>query len=345
MKRFLVAASACALILACTSAAAAAGSTTPADPVAGYVDALRTAARALEAASRAHAARVPDVHLPPAPLPGPPRFSPSLDEWLQATLRSAREEKHPKPRAQLLRAAAATLRSALVAAQAAAAPAQSPIRPTLAAILAQPAYHERESSTQAEVRKSWWQRFIEWLADTFARLLQGISNAAGGVPFLGQIVAVLVIGLIAGLVLLMGYRLARYILSLRRALASDQMGEPIQPGERPDALYARARAAAASGRFAAAVTLVFRAGLLQLDAGGFIPYDAARTAGEYRRSVHRKCAPAAAPFDALAQTFTLAAYAESPVDEQDWRGADDAYHTFTPIVGGSRATADSHEGA
>jgi hypothetical protein len=336
MKPRLFAASLCAFVLAGSSTALATGST---DSISGYTDALRTTARALEGAGRSHAALVPSAHLPPAPLPGPPRYSPSLDEWLQATLRSAHEEKHPKPRARLLRAAAATLRSALVAAHAAAAPPPSPVGSTLAAILANPAYHERESSAQAQVHKSWWQRFVEWLVGIFSRLFEGIANAAGGVPFLGQILVVLVMGLIAVLVLLMGYRIARYVLSLRRVRTSDEAGEPIAADEPADALYARARAAAASGRFGAAVALVFRAGLLQLDVRGVIPYDAARTAGEYRRSVRRRCAPAAAPFDALARSFTLAAYAESPVDERDWRGADDAYHSFTPLVGGPRTTA------
>jgi hypothetical protein len=339
MKRGLFAASLCAFVLAGSGAALAAGSTGLTDPPAGYADALRTAAQTLEGAARSHAAPVPRLRLPPAPLPGPPRYSPSLDEWLQATLRSAHEEKHLKARARLLRAAAATLRSALVAVHAVAAPPPRPVGPTLAAILANPAYHERESSTQAQVHKSWWQRFLDWLAGVFSRLFEGIANAAGGVPFLGQILAVLVLGLIAVLVLLMGYRLARYVLSLRRARTSDLTGELIAADEPADSLYARARAAAASGRFGAAVTLVFRAGLLQLDAGGVIPYDAARTAGEYRRSVRSRCAPAAAPFDTLARSFTLAAYAESPVDERDWRGADDAYHSFTPLVGGPRATS------
>jgi hypothetical protein len=335
VKRALCAIGACVLILSGASAADASGPAGPTDATARYAGALRTAARALEVASRAHAPSVPDVHLPPAPLPGPPRYSPSLDDWLQATLRSVRQQKRPKSRAQLLRATAATLRYAIVATQTNATPPTHPVGPTLAAILANPVYHERESSTQAQVHKSWWQRFLEWLADTFARLLQGISNAAGGIPLIGQIVAVLTIGLIAGLVLLMGYRLARYVSSLRRVRTSDQTGELIEADEPPEALYARARAAAASGRYAAAVALVFRAGLLQLDVGGVIPYDAARTAGEYRRTVRRECSPAASPFDELARSFTLAAYAEAPVDERDWRTADDAYHTFTPLVAGT----------
>jgi hypothetical protein len=81
---------------------------------------------------------------------------------------------------------------------------------------------------------------------------------------------------------------------------------------------------------------VFRAGLQQLDAAGIIPYDASRTAGEYRSEVRRNCSPASAPFDDLARSFTLAAYAEVPVGERDWRGADQAYHVFTPYIARSR---------
>lgn len=330
MKRVIFAAVVCALFVCC-GVAGASSAGAPTDPTA-YAGALRTAAQTLEAASRARPPSVPDVHLPPAPLPGPPRYSPSLDDWLQATLRSAREEKRKPQRAQTLRTAAATLRYAVITARTAAEAPDAPLVPTLAAILADPAYHQHESTTQAEVHKSWWQRFLEWLAETFDRLLRGISDAAGSVPLLGQIIAALVVGLIAVLLILMGYRLARYVMSRRRKGASDLTGEPIEIGELPEALYARARAASAAGRFAAAVVLVFRAGLLQLDAGGIIPYDAARTAGEYRRKVRRECSRAAAPFDDLARSFTLAAYAEVPIDEQDWRGADDAYHRFAPLV-------------
>jgi hypothetical protein len=339
VTRALVAAGLCALILAGFTAAARSATTARADASVQYADALRTAARALENASRARAPRVPDVHVPPAPLPGPPRYSPSLDDWLQATLRSARAEKRPRSRAQTLRSAATTLRHALGAAQTSAAQPAHNIAPALAAILANPAYHERESSTQAQVHKSWWDDFVQWLATTFDRLLEGFSNAAGGAPFLRQIIAVILVLLIVAIVAFMGYRLARYIMSRRRVRANEQPGDLIEAAEPPEMFYARARAAAASGRFASAVTYVFRAGLLQLDARGIIPYDAARTAGEYRRTVRRTCSRAAAPFEELARSFTLAAYAEAPVDEQDWRGADSAYRAFAPLVAESRATA------
>lgn len=325
----LLAAGVCALMLAGSSAAFA-------DE---YTGALLTAARTIEDAARAHTPKVPDVHVPPAPLPGPPRYSPSLDDWLQATLRSARAAKLPKARAHMLRAAAGTLRLAVSETQANASPPTRPVGPTVAAILADPAYHQSESSAQARLQKSWWERFVEWFAGLFERLFEGLSSAASGVPLLGQILAALIIAVIVGLVLLVGYRLARYFMSARRrSRKGDDTGELIEPGERPEALYARARAAASAGRYAAAVTLVFRAGLLLLDARGVIPYDAARTAGEYRRAVRRERSQAAPPFDELARSFTLAAYAEAPVGERDWRGADDAYHSFAPRVEQARET-------
>jgi hypothetical protein len=341
MKRALLAIGVLAALLAGAGAAAGAPAP-PADSTAQYAADVRAAALSLEAAARGRARSTPAVHVPPAPLPGPPRYSPSLDDWLQATLRTAREQKRPKPRAQILREAAATLRSAVAAAHATPVTPARAIGPTVAAILANPAYHQVESGTEAQPHKSLWQRFLEWLADMFAKLFQGISNAANGVPLLGQILAALTVAAIAALVLLMGYRLARYFVAARRRTrASDDAGELLKAGDRPEALYARARDAASAGRYAAAVALVFRAGLLQLDAGGVIPYDAARTAGEYRRAVRRERAPAAAPFDELARSFTLAAYAEAPVGEHEWRGADAAYLAFAPRVAPAHETAAS----
>src|SRR5215472_3289677 len=138
------------------------------DARAAYAQRISAVARSLEAVARGGAR-----HVPPAPLPGPPRYSPSLDDWLQAVLVAARAEK-PKTRVRTLRRTAAALRYALVSADL---PATEPARPvgaTLAAILRNPAYHEAESSEQAKVEKSWWERFIEWLAGMFERLLRGL---------------------------------------------------------------------------------------------------------------------------------------------------------------------------
>src|SRR5262249_50064369 len=119
--RALVSAIVFVSLLCCAMPARAAGptdvsaATSGTDDVAAYAQSVRAAARSLEAASRGGARSVPSVHVPPAPLPGPPRYSPSLDDWLQAVLVAARAEK-PKNRTRTLRHAAAALRYAIVSA-------------------------------------------------------------------------------------------------------------------------------------------------------------------------------------------------------------------------------------
>lgn len=300
-----------------------------------YAGELGTTAKALDDAADGQraGAPVPALHVPPAPLPGPPRFSPSLDGWLQQNLTAAREEKDATRRAKLLRDTATSLR--LAAHDAAAPPPDDPTRAlgsTLAAILAQPAYHEAESSTEAAPHKTWWDRFIEWLAGLFENLFEGVFKVTAGVPLLGQIIVGITIAVFALLVVFIAYRLAKHLIRTRQARQDSDVGDPLEQRAESDELLRRARTSAARGEYALAISLAFRAALRRLDAGGVIAYDSARTAGEYRRAVRRTCAPAAQPFDELAHTFTLATYAEAPVEERDWQTVDDAYGRFDPAV-------------
>jgi hypothetical protein len=300
-----------------------------------YSRELATAAKTLDAAAAGQrsGAPVPDLHVQPAPLPGPPRFSPSLDGWLQQNLTAAREEKDATRRAKLLRDTATSLR--LAAYDAAAPQTGDPMHAlgsTLAAILGQPAYHEAESSTEAAPHKTWWDRFVEWLAGLFESLFEGVFKATAGVPLLGQIIVGITIAVFALLVVFIAYRLAQHLIRTRRARHDSDVGELLEQRADSDELLTRARTAAARGEYALAISLAFRAALRRLDAGGVIAYDSARTAGEYRRAVRSSCTPAAPPFDELAHTFTLATYAEAPVEERDWQAVDDAYGRFDPAV-------------
>lgn len=320
-----------ALVLALASAPAA-----RADDAA-YRASLLASAATLEAAEKVQrqGVSVPDLHLPPAPLPGPPRFSPSLDDWLQAQLADVRHAKSWRERIRRLREMSKTLRRTALADQgagAAPAPAHA-VDQTIASVLAQAAYHQQESTKQAQIHKSLWQRFVEWLAGEVDKLFSAIANAAAGAPILGQIIVVLLVAAFLALVATVAYRLARYFASARRDRAAVDAGELLEGRPDPDELYAQARDAAARRRYATAVAFAFRASLLQLDAKGLIAFDPSRTAGEYRRAVWRARSGAAAPFDELAHAFTLAAYAEAPTDERDWRDADAAYQRFEPLLG------------
>jgi hypothetical protein len=304
-----------------------------------YAGELALAAKALDAAAdgQRSGAPVPALHVPPAPLPGPPRFSPSLDGWLQQNLTTAREEKDAARRAKLLRDIATSLR--LAAHDAGAPLAGDPthaLGSTLAAILGQPAYHEAESSTEAAPHKTWWDRFIEWLAGLFENLFDGVFKATANVPWLGRFIVFVVVAVFAAafaaLIVWLGWLIALYLIRTRGARVDRDVGELIEQRAGSDELLRRARTAAARGEYALAISLAFRAALRRLDAGGVIAYDSARTAGEYRRAVRRSCTPAAPPFDELAHTFTLATYAEAPVEERDWQTVDDAYGRFDPAV-------------
>jgi hypothetical protein len=300
-----------------------------------YAGELAAAAKALDEAADGQRVRapVPDLHVPPAPLPGPPRFSPSLDSWLQQNLTAAREEKDANRRAKLLRDTATSLRLAEydAAAQQPGDPAHA-LGSTLAAILAQPAYHEAESSKEAAPHKTWWDLFMEWLAGLFERLFDGLFTATASVPLLGQIIVAITIAAFAALIVWLAYLVALHAIRARRPRGEMDAGELLEQRAGSDELFTRARAAAARGEYALAISLAFRAALRRLDAGGVIAYDSARTAGEYRRVVRRSCAPAAPPFDELVHTFTLATYAEVPVEERDWQTVDDAYVRFDPAV-------------
>jgi len=336
MRRIVIA------LLVCALAASAARADTAPPSGAAYAAALSAAARELDAAASQQRAgvRVPDVHVPPAPLPGPPRFSPSLDDWLQNDLTAVREEKSAKSRASMLRDAAASLRGAARASAAvtSAEPAHQ-IDPTLASILAQPAYHEAESKTEATPKKSWWEVFLEWLAGLFQKLFGGLFSAATGLPWLGQVIIYATLAALAALLVYVAIRLARFMAVSRRARGVEDAGELLERETSAQELLDVARAAAARGEYALAISLLFRAALRQLDSVGLVPYDAARTAGEYRRAVRRASSQASPPFDSLAQTFTIATYANAEIGVQDWDKAGDAYGQLVPVVERGRRKA------
>ncbi|HXM18785.1 MAG TPA: DUF4129 domain-containing protein [Candidatus Tumulicola sp.] len=334
MTRHVVVAGACAAAVSLLCAPCDARNTATAG--AQYAAALNRAADALEAAAKgqAHDAVVADLHVPPAPLPGPPRFSPSLDDWLQAGLRQARGEFKAKTRSLELRDLAKTLRGigAETAQSQNAAQPKLDAAKTAAAILADPAYHIAESGTAAKPQRTLWDRFVEWLAGLVDKIFGGLYNVAAGSPLFGKVLAVVLLVTFIGLLGLMSYRLARAFLARRRRAVALDVGEALEPLPDSSSLYGLARVAARNRQYGKAVALVFRASLMLLDRAGRVPYDPARTAGEYRAEVRRRLAPAAAPFDRLAKTFTLATYAEVPVSDDDWSQAEDAFNRFEPLA-------------
>ena len=297
-----------------------------ATPETEYAATLRAVANQLDRAAKTRGA-IPAAHVPPAPICcGPPRFSPSVDDWLQAALTDARTAKSSKERAVELRSVASTLR---YLARTSTAPSTSVPRQDAGAaaraILAQAAYHVAQPQTAAPPQESIWARILDWIWTKIGELFSRLAQATDSVPLFGDIIGVVLIGLAVLGLGFVGYRLADGLLSRRRAARGFDAGTPLDRTATFDELRDAALRAAAAGAFAPAVALLFQASLRVLDRGFSIPYDPARTPGEYRRAVRRQADAIAGDFDVLARAFTAAAFAQTPVDEPAWRRAMEAF--------------------
>jgi len=295
-----------------------------------YSDALLAAARSIDHAANARAP-LPVVHVPPAPLGGPPQYSPSVDDWLQGCLAVARREHNTKRRAADLRSIAASLR--FLAEESGRAGGSQPGDTTGLAkqILSENAYRAARTTPAPEPQETWWQRFLEWVFDQLGKLFGGLAQATVGTPWVGRLIAVVLIALAVAGLLYVAYRLAQGFAIRRRADAGD--GELLPVRGSADELYAAAQEAQRSGQYARAIALLFHASLVLLDRADRVNYDPARTAGEYRRAVRRNAQHVAVDFDALARIFTLAAYADAPVGPPDWSAAEASYRTIAPALG------------
>jgi len=95
---------------------------------------------------------------------------------------------------------------------------------------------------------------------------------------------------------------------------------------------ALAERAAASRDYAAAIVALFSAALATLDEASLVPFDSARTPGEYRRMLRRVRWAAGDPFDVLAESFVRAAFDARPVDDGDYVRALHAYDDLRPLA-------------
>jgi hypothetical protein len=298
-----------------------------------YSDSLRATAAALDRAASAKS-NVPNVHVPPAPLGGPPRYSPSVDDWLQAALNAAQRRHGAKAKAGSLHSIAATLRYLAGSADShgSAFEPRHDIAATTASILADRAYRAAATSAAPEPKQSFW---AKWLTDALKRIAQmfaGLVNATQGVPFLGTIFATVLVALAVLGLAYVGFKIAEGLVFRRRAIATTE-GEPLTTNATVDQLRSAAVEAAGAGNYARAVALLFHASLVLLDRAGKVAYDPARTAGEYRRVVRRKVQWVSTEFDALARIFTAAAYAQDPIEKPAWEQAVTAFSGISRPLG------------
>lgn len=305
-------------------------STSPPACASQYSDALSAAAAKLDHAANT-GAKVPFFHVPPPPTTGPPRYSPSVDDWLQAALSSARADRKLRDRKADLRQIAQALRY-LALDERGAQPASRDVKATAQSVLANSAYRTAVTKAAPPPKPTIWDRILRWIVEQIGKLFEGLANLTQGVPVLGNIFAIALIGIAVLALVYVAYRLAAGF-ALRRRDATAYEGEELPARANVDTLRATALAAAREGNYARAVALLFQATLVLLDRSQRINYDPARTAGEYRRLVRRKAQFVAAEFDALARIFTAAAFAETPIDEGDWTLAMTAFATLGPPLG------------
>ncbi|HKW45428.1 MAG TPA: DUF4129 domain-containing protein [Candidatus Eremiobacteraceae bacterium] len=257
--------------------------------------------------------------------------SPALDTWIAANLAAARKEKNAAARAADLRAVAASLRNAAGLASRSYPSEPKHLSSDVATILAEPAFRTApQSRPAAKTEPSWfarmWLAFLTW----WGKLLGHAFVAAANTPIFGNIAAFVLLILAPLILLILIIRIAMVMAARpRRARGPTADGTPLEVFTTAGETYDAACAAARRGAFGLAIALLFQAALVALDRSGRVPYDSARTAGEYRRAVRRSAAGMAGPFEALSKAFTYVAYAEAPADESDWRAADAAFASMS----------------
>ena len=308
----------------------------PTDAGAAYAARLRLAsaqllmdANKVEHAGKKARLTLTAVHLPPAPLGDKPRFSPSLDDWLQSNLNTIAKVRDKQRHAAELRSLARSLDQAASFQPAPRIETADPHR-LAAQILAQRGYDVTGAGPAPPPHPSLWQRIVAWFGRLIGQIFGRLFQGAASVPFIGQVLA---LALLLGLLTAILYALVT-LLRLRtgRDRGPLSLGEPIGAALDPQALYERAVACATAGRYAEAIALLFQASLACFDRVGAIAYDPSRTAGEYRRLVRRRANVASSHFDALAASFTSVAYAEQRPSDEDWSAARSAFLSLQPLV-------------
>lgn len=180
--------------------------------------------------------------------------------------------------------------------------------------LAQPQVRERP--------KNWLERAWDWIALQWSRLIRALfgnvrvpakaSTAFGGA--LVFLLAALLALAVAKVGDSLGRRAAPRALAASAAEFSDARG-----------LYERSLTAAGNRALTQAMELLFAAAIATLDRRGLTRYDPSSTVGDFRRDVRARDASLVGAFDAIAEPFTAAVYAQRPPNEADWARAHAAF--------------------
>ncbi|MFN2460934.1 MAG: DUF4129 domain-containing protein [Candidatus Velthaea sp.] len=193
------------------------------------------------------------------------------------------------------------------------------------AILRDPRFGERTSSTAPE--PSLLDRIVMWFGDAIARVFRAIGHLLGADNPLNVLAGTVIIVLAAAGFAYAVYRLVRGVAHRRRGRAPADVGEPPAPERSAGALRAAAADAARAGNYREAAALLFLSAVRALDESGRLPYDPARTPGEYRRLVRD------AAFDALAGTAVVAIFAPADPGPEHFARMQGAYDRFFAAMG------------
>jgi hypothetical protein len=195
-------------------------------------------------------------------------------------------------------------------------------------ILHDPAYRERPLAALRE--PSLWERFLHWLQGMLRPFFERLAGVLGASSKLGSVFGYVLIALafLALAVLIAQLLRAYYDRAPLRAAGPRAAG--IERERSFGEWRALATACAERGEYARAIHALFAAALAGLHERALVPFDPARTPGEYRRLVRGAKASAAPAFDALSERFVYASYAPIVAGRAEYEAAARAFSLLEP---------------
>jgi hypothetical protein len=170
-----------------------------------------------------------------------------------------------------------------------------------------------------------WDRIFTWIGDRLSEIFNHIGNALGSNnPWNVALAWTISIAIALGFIYLVYRLVSSYTLSRGESPSrrSKRAGYALGAQQSGAALRRAAFDAAQAGRYREAAALLFAAAIRTLDELGRVPYDAARTPGEYRRIVRDR------DFDVLAGGAVVAIFASAEPQADAFERMSSAYDAF-----------------
>ena len=175
-----------------------------------------------------------------------------------------------------------------------------------------------------EPEKTLWARVLQWIGDRLSEIFHGIGRVLGSDnPWNVAIAITISVAIALALGYLVYTLVSRYAHARSNALrhgvyANQRLAREHTAADLRNAAFAAARA----GRYREAAALMFGSAVRALDELGRVPYDAARTPGEYRRLVRNP------DFDTLANGAVVAIFAPAEPQADAFDRMTHAYDAF-----------------